>query len=298
MHDFNGRVALVTGGGSGIGEALSWRFAREGAKVVVADVNEAEATRVANALKDAGHEALAVRTDVTKAEEVEALAQATVDTFGKIDVLCSNAGVVPSGRYRPVWEYPIEDWKWSFDVNMMGVVHGLRSFVPRMLAQGTEGHIVVTASVAGLVSGSASVAYGAAKHAALRITEGLYAGLKERGAPIGVTALCPGLVNTKIYQSERNRPKELQPEGGALEETQDLKDIADKLYAGALSPAEVADQVVAAVRANQLYAVTTTAFDEAIEERMKAILDRTNPNFATLLEMTKRDIRSGELKQQ
>ncbi|EEA04480.1 short-chain dehydrogenase/reductase SDR [Burkholderia sp. H160] len=298
MQSFEGRVAVVTGGGSGIGEALSWRFANEGAKVVVADVNEAEATRVAQALKDAGHQALAIRTDVTKGDQVEALAKAAVDTFGSIDVLCANAGVVPSGRYRPVWEYPVEDWKWSFDVNMMGVVHSIRSFVPRMLEQGTEGHIVVTASIAGIVSGSASVAYGAAKHAALRITEGLYAGLRERDSKIGVTALIPGLVNTKIYQSERNRPQELQPEGGALEETQELKDVADKMYSGALSPAEAAGIVVDAIRANQLYAITTTAFDEAIKERHTAIQNRENPQFATLLEMTKRDIRSGEMKAQ
>lgn len=296
MKNFDGRVAVITGAGSGMGEAMAWRFAREGMKVVVADIDAAAAKRVCDALEQAGHRALPVRTDVAKPEEVEALAVTSFETFGSVDLLCNNAGVVPSGRFRPVWEYPLEDWKWSFDVNLMGVAHGLRSFVPRMLAQGTEGHIVTTASVAGLVSGSGSAVYSAAKFGAVRITEALYASLREMEAPIGVTVLCPGLVNTQIYQSERNRPQELQPQGGAAEETEELKAIAANLYAGALSPADVAEQVLEAVRANQLYLLTTDKFDDAIESRMRAILDRTNPNFAGLLELSKRDMRTGSEK--
>ncbi|MCL2346536.1 MAG: SDR family NAD(P)-dependent oxidoreductase [Desulfobulbus sp.] len=296
MKNFDGRVAVVTGGGSGIGEALSWRLAREGVKVVVTDIDLAAASRVSEALTKAGHRALAVRTDVAKGEEVEALAQTAYDAFGRVDILCNNAGIVPSGRNRPVWEYPLEDWKWAFDVNMMGVVYGLRSFVPRMLAQGGDAHIMTTASVAGLMSGSGSAVYSAAKHAAVRITEALYASLLEMSAPIGVTLLCPGLVNTRIYQSERNRPQELLPAGGAAEETAELKAIADKMYGGAISPEEVAEMIFAAIRDNQFYVLTTHSFDEAIESRMRAILTRTNPHFAGLLDLTKRDIRQGELK--
>lgn len=292
MINFEGKTAVITGGGSGIGEAMAWRFAREGMKIVVADVDAAAAKKVCDALEAAGHRALAVRTDVSRPDEVEALAAASFDTFGSVDLLCNNAGVVPSGRFRPVWEYPLEDWKWSFDVNLMGVAHGLRSFVPRMLAQGTEAHIVTTASVAGLISGSGAAVYSAAKHAAVRIAEALYASLREIEAPIGVTVLCPGLVNTKIYQSERNRPQDLQPKGGAAEETEELKAVAASLYAGAISPADVAEQVIGAVRANQLYLLTTDKFDEAIETRMRAILDRSNPTFAGLLDLTKRDLRS------
>jgi NAD(P)-dependent dehydrogenase (short-subunit alcohol dehydrogenase family) len=292
MINFEGKTAVITGGGSGIGEAMAWRFAHEGMKIVVADVDLSAAKRVCEALESAGHRGLAVRTDVSKAEDVEALAATAFETFGSVDLLCNNAGVVPSGRFRPVWEYPLEDWKWSFDVNLMGVAHGFRSFVPRMLAQGTEGHIVTTASVAGLISGSGATVYSAAKHAAVRITEGLYASLREIGAPIGVTVLCPGLVNTKIYQSERNRPQDLQPEGGAAAETAELQAIAANLYSGAISPADVAEQVIEAVRANQLYLLTTDKFDEAVETRMRAILDRSNPTFAGLLDLTKRDLRS------
>lgn len=295
MNNFDGRVAVITGGASGMGEAMAWRFARAGMKIVVADIDQRAANKVCDELRAAGHISLPVRTDVGKAEDVEALADSAFGHFGTVDLLCNNAGVVPSGRFRPVWEYPIEDWKWSFDVNMMGVVHGLRSFVPRMLAQGSEGHIVTTASVAGLISGSGSAAYSAAKHAAVRITEALYASLRELDAPIGVTLLCPGLVNTRIYQSERNRPQNLEPEGGAAEETAELKAIAADMYTGAISPEQVAEQVFNAVCNNEFYVLTTTNFDEEIKNRMQAILNRSNPNFSSLLELSKRDIKTGAL---
>lgn len=290
MRNFEGKVAVITGGGSGIGEAMAWRFAKAGMKIVIADVDAAAAGRVQAALAAEGHEAIAVRTDVASAADVQALADTAWQTYGSVDLLCNNAGVVPSGRFRPVWEYPIEDWKWALDVNLMGVVHGLHSFIPRMLAQGTEGHVVTTASVAGLISGAYSAVYSAAKHAAVRATEALYAALREREAPIGVTVLCPGLVNTRIYQSERNRPDDLRPAGGAASETPELQAIAAQLYTGAISPAQVADQVFDAVRNDQLYLLTSTNFDEAIRDRTEAVLARRNPDFASLLELSKRDL--------
>jgi NAD(P)-dependent dehydrogenase (short-subunit alcohol dehydrogenase family) len=291
MRNFKGKVAVITGGGSGIGEAMAWRFAKAGMKIVIADVDAAAAGRVQAALAAEGrHEAIAVRTDVASAADVQALADTAWQTYGSVDLLCNNAGVVPSGRFRPVWEYPVEDWKWALDVNLMGVVHGLHSFIPRMLAQGTEGHVVTTASVAGLISGAYSAVYSAAKHAAVRATEALYAALREREAPIGVTVLCPGLVNTRIYQSERNRPDELRPAGGAASETPELQAIAAQLYTGAISPAQVADQVFDAVCNDQLYLLTSTNFDEAIRDRTDAVLARRNPDFASLLELSKRDL--------
>lgn len=290
MRNFKGRVAVITGAGSGIGEALAWRFARAGMKIVIADVDLDAANRVRAALTEAEHEAIAVRTNVARAAEVQALAETAWQKYDAVDLLCNNAGVVPSGRHRPVWEYPPEDWQWSIDVNLMGVVHGLRSFVPRMLAQGTEGHIVTTASVAGLVSGSGSVVYSAAKHATVRVIEALYAALLERNALIGVTLLCPGVVNTKIYQSERNRPGELRPTTGAAEETAELQAIAANLYASALSPQDVAEQVFTAVQETQFYALTTDNFDVEIRNRADAILARRNPSFASLLELSKRDV--------
>ncbi|MCK9988739.1 MAG: hypothetical protein AzoDbin1_05211 [Azoarcus sp.] len=290
MQELAGRVAVITGAASGIGAAMAWRFARAGMKVVAADVDEAALAAVCNELVEAGHTAIGVRTDVARAADVDALAERAYAAFGAVHLLCNNAGVVPSGRYRAVWEFPVEDWRWSLDVNLYGVIHGLRSFIPRMLDAGDEGHVLTTASVAGLISGSGSPVYSAAKHAAVRVTEALYASLRERNAPIGVSLLCPGLVNTRIYESERNRPDGLRPAGGPAPETLELQAIAASLYAGAMSPEAVAEIACQAVLDDRLYVLTTDSFDDAIRERMGAILERRNPQFATLLALSRRDV--------
>jgi NAD(P)-dependent dehydrogenase (short-subunit alcohol dehydrogenase family) len=292
MREFRDRVAVVTGGGSGIGAALCWRWARAGMKVVVADIDLAAAERVSTALKAAEHEAIAAKVDVSRAAEVEQLALLAYRAYGSVDLLCNNAGIVPSGRYRPIWEYPLEDWQWALDVNLMGVVHGIRSFVPRMLEQKTAAHIVNTASVAGLVSGAGSPVYSASKHAVVRATEALYASLRDLGAPIGVTLLCPGLVNTRIYESERNRPQDLRPNGGAAAEVPELQAVAAELYAHALSPEAVAEQVFDAVNADRLYQITSDRYDDAIRDRADAILARRNPVFPSLLDLSLRDRRT------
>jgi NAD(P)-dependent dehydrogenase (short-subunit alcohol dehydrogenase family) len=285
-------VAVVTGGGSGIGAALCRRWAAAGMKVVVADIDLASAERVSTDLEAAGHTVIATRVDVSQASEVDELATLAYRTYGSVDLLCNNAGVVPSGRYRPIWEYPLEDWQWSLDVNLMGVVHGIRSFVPRMLEQKTPAHIVNTASVAGLVSGAGSPVYSAAKHAVVRATEALYASLRDLDAPIGVTLLCPGLVNTRIYESERNRPENLRPTGGAAAETPELRAVAAELYAHALSPDAVAEQVFDAVNADRLYQITSDRYDDAIRDRADAVLARRNPVFPSLLDLSLRDRRT------
>jgi NAD(P)-dependent dehydrogenase (short-subunit alcohol dehydrogenase family) len=261
-------------------------------KVVVADIDLAAAERVSSALGAAQHEAIAARVDVSRAAEVELLALLAYRTYGSVDLLCNNAGIVPSGRYRPIWEYPLEDWQWALDVNLMGVVHGIRSFVPRMLEQKTPAHIVNTASVAGLVSGAGSPVYSASKHAVVRATEALYASLRDLGAPIGVTLLCPGLVNTRIYESERNRPENLRPTGGAAAEVPELRAVAADLYAHALSPEAVAEQVFDAVNADRLYQITSDRYDDAIRDRADAMLARRNPVFPSLLDLSLRDRRA------
>lgn len=287
--DWRNKVAVVTGGGSGIGEAMVHRFAREGMKLMIADIDLEAAGKVAVAVQAAGGEALAARTDVSRQEDLNALADLVWSHFGSADLVCANAGVVPAGRYRPVWDYPLEDWKWALDVNLMGVVHSIRAFIPRMIQQATQGHFVTTASVAGLVSGSGSPVYSMSKHGAVRVTEALYASLKERGLPIGVTLLCPGLVNTRIYQSERNRPDALMPSAGVADETPELQSIADELYRSALSPEAVADQLFDAIQQGKFYAITSSNFDAAIRDRAGAILSRGNPEFSGLLELSNAD---------
>jgi len=287
MRDLSGKCAVVTGAGSGIGAALARRLAREGMKVVLADVAVDEARVVA---QDIGSTATLVqRCDVSSAEEVEALALAAEQAFGPVALLCNNAGIVPGGRHRRVWEYTLNDWEWSLGVNLYGVINGIRSFVPRMIAAGSPAHVLNTASVAGFVSGSGSSCYGASKHALVRVTEGLYAGLREVGAPIGVTMLTPGLVATRIYDAERVRPDTLANAEGKPGESAELNNMRDALYRGAMDPQTAADIGIDAVLADQFYALTTKAFDAAIRQRLEDVLARHNPEFESIVAMSRKE---------
>ena len=272
---FSGKVAVITGGAGGIGLAFARRFARENMKLVLADIDNDALAGAAAGLRADGTEVLTLRTDVSKPEDVEALADAAFRTFGGVNLLCNNAGVVPSGRSRHVWEYAVEDWRWALDVNLLGVVNGIRSFVPRMIAAGDIGHVVNTASMAGLVSGPRSVVYSTAKHAVVRVSEALYASMTDGGFPIGVTLLCPGLVDTQIYRSERSRPADLIPAEGVAPERPDLENSA----AAGLQPDAVADILFDAIVARQFYVLTTSSYDAAIRERVDALLARRNPEF-------------------
>jgi NAD(P)-dependent dehydrogenase (short-subunit alcohol dehydrogenase family) len=289
MEHFSGRVAVVTGGASGIGRALAERFAAEGMKIVLADVEAKALAQAAREMRQAGHDVLAVRTDVSKASSVAALARKAYQRHGAVHLLCNNAGIVPPERYKPVWESPLQDWKWALDVNLWGVVHGIHSFLPAMLESGVEGHIVNTASVAGLISGSGSGVYGVTKHAVVRLSEAIYAGLRERNEKIDLSVLCPGVVATGIFNSERNRPGSKPGAGAAL--STDYHELAQDLYRTAMRPQQVAEMVLQAIRGRQFYVVTTPAFDGAIRERMEAILERRNPRFPDLLALSKLDSR-------
>ncbi|MBW6493330.1 MAG: SDR family NAD(P)-dependent oxidoreductase [Burkholderiaceae bacterium] len=289
MIDFRGRVAVVTGAASGIGRGLAERFAAEGMRLVLADIQPEPLHAVAAALRLNGAEVVTQLTDVADAAAVQALADCAWSAFGAVHVLCNNAGVVPGARFRPIWETAPEDWHWSLNVNLMGVVHGILAFVPRMRAQGGWGHVVNTISVAGLVSGTNSPAYGAAKHAALRATEALYADLRAEASPIGVTALCPGVVATGIGNSERNRPATLVPAGGVRDDDPQAKERYASAKSAALMPAEVAEMVLRAIRERTFYLVTTTAFDRGVRERMDAILNRRNPDFPDILTMSQEE---------
>nr|WP_314443469.1 SDR family NAD(P)-dependent oxidoreductase [uncultured Sphingomonas sp.] len=287
MRDLAGKCAVVTGAGSGIGASLARRLAREGMNVILADVAIDEARQVA---AEIGNErTLAVHCDVSDAAAVEALAITAIERFGPIGLLCNNAGIVPGGRHRKVWEYSLNDWQWSLGVNLYGVINGIRSFVPRMIDANLPAHVLNTASVAGFVSGSGSACYGASKHAVVRVTEALHAGLQEAGAPIGVTMLSPGLVRTRIYDAERLRPEHLANADGTPRESAELIAMHDDLYRGATTPDEAADLAIDAVLEDRFYVFTTEAFDPAIRRRADDIIARNQPSFESIVAMSRKD---------
>lgn len=266
MDSFRDRVAVVTGGGSGIGRALAEAFAREGARVVVADVEESAATAVADGIRGRGGEALAARVDVTDLGQVQALADRAFADFGAVHVLCNNAGVALHGALQDATH---RDWEWVLGVNLWGVIHGLEAFLPRMIARGQPGHVVNTASMAGLIASQGLGVYNASKYAVVGISETLVKDLRPHG--IGVSVLCPLGVATRILQSARNRPAQLRNE-------REGTDSAVELIGKYLDPDTVASMVLAAVRANRLYVITHDESLEPLRRRFQrleqAILDR------------------------
>jgi NAD(P)-dependent dehydrogenase (short-subunit alcohol dehydrogenase family) len=252
VRAFEGRVAVVTGAASGIGLALAQRFAAEGMKVVMADVEAAALDRAAATVRATAPAVLATRVDVSRAEDVERLAGETYAAFGAAHVVCNNAGVAVIGA---IHEHTLADWQWVLGVNLWGVIHGVRAFVPRMLADGDEGHIVNTASMAGLTTAPFMSVYDVSKHGVVALSESMYKEFEATGAPIGVSVVCPGLIATNITRSSRNRPAELAEEGKAGPMAQAFgQGLADRLASG-YPTSEVAEQVVRGIRHRRFYIV-------------------------------------------
>ena len=275
MKEYRDRVAVVTGAASGIGRALADRFAAEGMKVVLADVEE-EALRLAEAeFREKGVDVLGVRTDVSRPEDLEKLAQQTLDAFGAVHIVCNNAGV--AGAWGPAWANTLDDWNWIMGVNLWGVIHGVRTFLPIMLEHGEEGHVVNTSSLAGLMPGRGI--YGVTKQAVVALSESLYNDLKVADAKIGVSVLCPGWVDTNIIDAGRNRPAELSRTVDAMPDPQreQIDKVVRNLLKTGLQPSAVADQVFEAIRDDKLYIITHPEMDFIIKERFDNILSRTNP---------------------
>jgi NAD(P)-dependent dehydrogenase (short-subunit alcohol dehydrogenase family) len=271
MDELAGRVAVVTGAASGIGRALAERWAAEGMRVVMADIEKEPLAEAADALRDKGSDVLAVPTDVSDGAQVDALAEAARDAYGGVHVLCNNAGVAMGG---PVAELTTEDWEWVLGVNLWGVVHGLRAFLPGMLASGEEGHVVNTASVAGLLGAGWMAPYAASKYAVVGISECLYHELMP--TRVGISVLCPSWVNTNIHRSFRNRPAHLgggrrDNEGGPLTEA-----LAQLLAAG-LAPETVADHVADAVRRRRFWVLTHPDVLPVLQARTAGIVAGENP---------------------
>jgi NAD(P)-dependent dehydrogenase (short-subunit alcohol dehydrogenase family) len=278
METFEGGVAVVTGGASGLGLAMAQRFADAGMNIVIGDI-EAEPLAMAEAAIAAkGVKVLPKRTDVGKAEDVEALADSAYRQFGKVNILCNNAGV--GGSPGAMWELSDADWKWVIDVDLWSVVHGVRSFVPRMIASGEEAHVVNTASVAGLVSGAVGGPYTVAKFGVVALSEQLYFELGRAGHKIGVSVLCPGFVNTNIFDSGRNRQVEygqakVAPSPDGEQRRAMLEAIRDTM----IQPAEIGELVFEAVRTKNLYIIPTgsEALESAVRTRLENVVERKNP---------------------
>ncbi len=276
MHEFQGKVAVITGAASGIGRALADRCAQEGMKVVLAGINRANLAQAEDELGATGATVLSVPTDVSKARDIEALARKTLDAFGAVHLFINNAGV--GGLGTTVWESTVADWEWVIGVNLWGVIHGVRMFVPIMLKQDTECHIINTASILGLVSGPGSGVYKVTKHGVVSLSETLACELAGRGAKIGVSVLCPGWVNTRIVDSTRNRPAELQnPIAPVSPEVEAAIHARRQAALAGMSPQLVAEHVFQAIRNRQFYILTHPDQNPLIQKRMEDILAERNP---------------------
>lgn len=276
MKELNEKVAVVTGAASGLGRATAFALAREGMRVAIADLDAAGLESVAQELRFAGAKVLAHGTDVSKAEEMEALADRVRDELGGVHLLCNSAGVALTA---PAWETTAADWQWTLGVNLWGVIHGIRAFVPQFIAQ-DAGHVVNVASIAGLISPPGSGAYSAGMHAVVSLSETLHHDLREVGSSVGVSVLCPAYVPTGSPESERKRPKEFVNPPREQSPLQRAKEamLRKAAQSGKISEEQVAQMLVSGVKANRFYILTHPRIKGAVEDRMHDILDERAPH--------------------
>jgi NAD(P)-dependent dehydrogenase (short-subunit alcohol dehydrogenase family) len=275
VKELAGKTAVVTGAASGIGRALAAAFAAEGMRVVLADVEAAALDEAAHAVAPTGTGAIAVPTDVSKGDQVDALAVAAERAFGAVHLVCNNAGVAVSGLS---WMHTLADWEWVLGVNLWGVIHGVRAFLPRLLTNGTDGHMVNTASMAGLLSAPGMAVYDVSKHGVVTLTESLYHELRLLGAPVGVSVVCPGAVATRIMDSGRNRPAHLADTAPALPGEEGMREAARASLAAGLPPARVATLVLDAVRTGRFWVLPHPEWKRYVRVRLEDVLGDRNPS--------------------
>jgi NAD(P)-dependent dehydrogenase (short-subunit alcohol dehydrogenase family) len=267
-----GTVAVVTGGASGIGLALADALATAGCDLVLGDVQEDALAAAGEQVARHGGGVLTVRTDVSRQDQVEALAAATLEQFGTVHVVCNNAGVGSGGD---PWFGPIETWQWTMGVNFWGVVHGVRAFLPHLVAAG-RGHIVNTASILGLMPAISPV-YDASKHAVVALTEDLYHTVRTAELPVGVSCLCPGWVRTGISESDRNWPDELGPRPTRDAAAEVSRKYVTSAIDEGMQPGAVADLVVDAIRRDRYWILPSPDFFELAVERFHRIAEQADP---------------------
>jgi NAD(P)-dependent dehydrogenase (short-subunit alcohol dehydrogenase family) len=266
-----GKVAVSTGGASGIGRAVAEQAGALGMRLVLADIEAGPLDEAVAALTAAGAEVTGRVTDVADGASVEALRDHALERFGAVHLLHNNAGV--GGGGGPLWTISEADWRWTLDVNLWGVIHGVRAFVPLLVEQG-EGHVVNTASLAGLTSPPLMGCYNASKHAVVALSETLFKDLRTVGSPVGVSVLCPGFVRTGIGHSDRNRPAWAP---APPEEEGSLDGFIRQLVAGGIEPSEVATAVLDAVQRDDFYIITHPETDPMVGSRFHDIMERRTP---------------------
>lgn len=275
MKPYEGRVAVITGAGSGIGLGIARRCAAQGMHLILADIEKQALEQAEKELAGLAAGRIISRvTDVGDSTQVQALAETAFTEFGAVHLLVNNAGV--GGGGRNCWELELDYWQWVLNVNLWGVIHGIKYFTPKMLQQ-DSGHIVNTASVAGLMSAPGSAAYNVSKHSVVTLSETLYNELRNAGSAIGVSVLCPSFVDTRIYAAERNMPNAQAPSA----EQQAMEGAAGDFFkAIALSPESVAEQVFEAIAKGDFYIFTHQGTRQQVEKRMQGILDNQPPKLA------------------
>jgi NAD(P)-dependent dehydrogenase (short-subunit alcohol dehydrogenase family) len=271
MKEFTGRTAVITGAASGLGLAFAHRFGAEGVQLVVADVENEALERAASDLRAKGYDVRAVISDVSSAEQVRALADRAVDEFGRVHLLFNNAGVV---AHHDAWGGALEDWEWVIGVDLWGVIHGVRAFVPHMLEHGEPAHVVNTASVAGLLAFPGMSSYNVAKHGVVALSQSMRNELRD--ANVGVSVLCPGLVRTRILESHRNRPAGLAAPAAPIP-------AADRPEpTETLAPEDVADLVLDAVRADRFWILPHPRYGELALDNARSRIDGGEPLLPTV----------------
>jgi NAD(P)-dependent dehydrogenase (short-subunit alcohol dehydrogenase family) len=275
MKDFSGKVAVITGAGSGFGREFARRGAALGMKLALADVQADALAATVSELQGQGAQVFGEVVDVSKAEDMERLAARTLEAFGGVHLVFNNAGVAVGGL---AWESSVRDWEWVLGVNVWGVIHGVRVFTPIMLAQGGQGHIVNTASVAGLVNPQMMAVYNVSKHAVVSLSETLHHDLKLVGSAVGVSVLCPAFVPTGINASDRNRPADLANDAPPTASQAALKAQLDKaVTSGKITAPQVAEMTFDAIREDRFYVITHDRMMPSIELRLQDVVQRRNP---------------------